>query len=33
MMVMEDMEVYSCHSTKGVKDAVQALKKYYEGEE
>jgi hypothetical protein len=30
-MVMEDMEVFACHSTKGVKDAVQALKRHYEG--
>jgi hypothetical protein len=28
---MEDMEVFACHSTKGVKDAVQALKRHYEG--
>jgi len=33
MMVIEDMEVFSCHSTKGVKDAVQALRKHYEGDE
>jgi NADH/NAD ratio-sensing transcriptional regulator Rex len=32
-MVMEDMKVFSCHSTKGVQDAVEALRKHYEGEE
>jgi len=33
MMIVEDMEVFACHSMKGVKDAVQALRKHYEGED
>jgi GR25 family glycosyltransferase involved in LPS biosynthesis len=32
-MILEDSVVFSIHTSQGVRDAVEALRKHYEGEE